>query len=176
MLLKRYLQGYALATKQDFAYWSGLASLDAKRAFVELEAELEAFQLDGKSETYYRLKDMPPAATGSLGLRLLAKFDPLIMAFRDKSILIPEGSRVFVFRKAGQVEAVVLSEGEAIGTWRISRRGRVADISVEPLRPFKPLDMKRLDQEASRMAKQLGYSGAEIRFVEPFGSHDRMES
>ncbi len=164
-LLRRYLQGFALGTVKDFTYWAGLKAPEARQAFEELEPEIHAFAIEGKTATYYCLNEASAPLQAALGVKLLAKFDPLIMAYRDKSLLIPEESVKRVFRKAGQVEAVVLSDGVAIGTWRLSRAGSHANISVEPFRPLKVNERKRLEREAARMAKKLGFLDSSVTGV-----------
>ncbi|MEZ0325890.1 MAG: winged helix DNA-binding domain-containing protein [Fimbriimonas sp.] len=166
-LLRRYLQAFAPATKKDFYYWAGLGMVHVKAAFEELASELESCEIDGKAGQHFILKTQPVPEPRPLGLKLLAKFDALLLAHHDKSLFLPPEDRSRVFRIAGQVEATVLSEGRVIGTWRLRRLGSRAMIAVEPFREFKAREKARLDKEAARMAKLLGFQSVQVELVSP---------
>ncbi len=165
-LLRRYLVSYGPATKADFAHWTGLKGPQVQAAFSELEGELEHVKVEGQAGAYFSLAGMLDQPTDvALGVRLLAKFDPLILSLKDKSLFISPESRTRVFRKAGQVEAVVLVEGRALGTWRMERKGNRIDYSIEAFQPFGKRDLNRLNVEAVRISKALGVNNSEIHFV-----------
>jgi hypothetical protein len=128
----------------------------AKTALQELGDEATPVTIEGLKGTRY--------VTGSLEvpedapkLRLLAKFDPLILSHKEKSLFLPNKHLADVFRKAGQVEAVILSAGIGVGTWRLERRGETAIFRIERWRELKKREQAALEKEAHRMAKMLGY-------------------
>ena len=165
-LLRRYLMSYGPATRADFAHWTGLKTPQVLQAFKELGDQVQTIKVDGKSGSYFSLDglvedvpdEMPP-------MRLLAKFDPLILSHRDKTLFIGPDDKAAVFRKAGQVEACVLSKGMTIGTWRIEKKGSKLLFTIDPIRPFTKLEHSRLDTEFARLTKSLGGKEFEIYFV-----------
>jgi hypothetical protein len=163
-LLRRYLEGFAPATRRDFAYWSGLPAKACSLAFEEIGPELKACEVEGLAGPHFVLKTQERPQRRRLGLKLLAKFDPLVLAHLDKSLFIKDKAQVF--RKAGQVEAVVLSAGQAIGAWRLTRAGKTARIVVEPFRCFAAKELTSTEREAARMSKLLGFTDAEVQFRE----------
>ena len=120
-LLLRYLTAYGPATMQDFAHWSGLKMKAVQETVEACAPDVSRVQVaDWHGDYYSRAKD-EFALTGCeepKGIRLLPKFDPLLMAYKDKRRFIGEHHLSQVYRRGGQVEAVVLLAGRAIATWR----------------------------------------------------------
>lgn len=165
-LLRRYLEGFGPATLRDFRHWTGSTQAAIRHAFADLRDELVEVEIVGYKETRYALRRCLEPRPGPLGLRLLAKFDPLILAHADKSLFLAENHRLKVFRIAAQVEAVVLDQGVAVGTWRLSRGPRATTFTVEPFRSLREATKRRLEKEASRTAKKLGYAPASVTWEE----------
>jgi hypothetical protein len=125
-LLLRYLLAYGPATMQDFAHWSGLKMKAVRETLeacapdlipVEVAAWHGDYYLCAKDESVLTDRDEPQ------GVRFLPKFDPLLMAYKDKQRFIGEHFLSQVYRRGGQVEAVVLLAGQAIATWRTRLQG-----------------------------------------------------
>jgi len=163
-LFRRYLEGYAPATVEDFYHWSGFSAQMAKQA-VQEAGELDRFTVDGMKGERFTLPGAGPIPEGLLGVRLLAKFDPLILSHRDKTLFVHPDDRTKIFRIAAQVEAVVLSDGFACGTWRLERKAKSAVVRIEPFRKLKPRETGRIEKEAAAMGKKLGYKAIEIVYA-----------
>lgn len=112
VLLDRYLGAYSPARLQDFVYWSGVTAKRARQALARLPGQVtvEAGWLVREHE-----EDHFPADAG--GVRLLPKFDPYLLAHKEKFYL-DEAHYKAVFRPAADIAAVILSRGRVIGTWR----------------------------------------------------------
>lgn len=155
-LFLRYVGAYGPVTLQDFAHWVGMPQQSVKPSVIEMRDQVEVVRIDGMPGERFLLPgtEVPP---GPLGVRLLAKFDPLILAHRDKTLLLDEANRPRVFRIAAQVEAPVLSQGRVIATWRLERKPKQTLFHVEPFRPLKPRETSGIEKEALRMARNLGF-------------------
>jgi hypothetical protein len=162
-LMRRYFACYGPATYADFLYWSGIKSGKAAAAFHAVREELTPIEIDGQKAEFFLFGEAKP---GTNAVRLLPKFDPLMMGWRNKFLFLPERQRERVFRKAGQVEAVLLAEGQTRGTWRTVRRGKVLEFLVEPFGKMKQSWLNALPREAQRTAKSLGFNEVEIRVVQ----------
>jgi hypothetical protein len=154
-LFLRYVGAYGPVTLPDFAHWVGMPQQAVKDAVIAMREHVEVVRIEGMSGERFLLPgtDVP---SGPLGVRLLAKFDPLILAHRDKTLLLDEANRPRVFRIAAQVEAPVLSQGRVIATWRLERKAKQTVFHVEPFAPLKPRDISGIEKEALRMARNLG--------------------
>jgi len=132
-LLRAYLHAHGPATQADFRYWTLAPATQVRAAFAALREELAEVTVEGLAGTRYLLAgDLSDARAERPAppVRLLAKFDPLMMGWHDKSLFLPPGERGRVFRAAGQVEAVILDRGRVAGTWRLER-GRAPRIRIE---------------------------------------------
>ena len=158
-LLRTYLRGYGPATERDFAYWVGLPLRDIAEAFALLRPELDevpaGYVLHG-SET--NIPSIPRAI-------LLAKFDPLTMGHADKSRWLDPKDHGRVFRKAAQVEAVVLLKGRAAATWRVARKAKRASVTVEPFRNLRPPEISAVERAANRLGASIGWGETEVEFA-----------
>jgi hypothetical protein len=165
-LLRRYLASHAPATVADFAYWAGIYQTSAKRAFEELKGELVPVEVEGLEGTRYLLGSQSVEQEPLRGLRLLAKFDPLLMGHKDKRLVLPEKLKPRVFRKAGQVEATVLIHGEVAAAWRLDRGGRSSSITVEPFRKLGPRAMGQIEKQARRLVRPLALGDVNVKLLE----------
>jgi uncharacterized protein YcaQ len=158
---RRYFKAYGPATFQDFTYWCQMPNALAKKVVGELEGELSAVTVEGLAGRRFAYGDLE--APTPRGVRLLPKFDPLALAHRDKSMFFTPVTAKLVFRPAGQIEALVLSDGEIVGTWRIKRGAVVGEITVFPFRSLGPRAVGRIEKEAARIARALGLKGMGVR-------------
>lgn len=55
-------------------------------------------------------------------MRLLGRFDPLLLPHKDKSWLIDAAHKAHIWRPAGQIAACVLYHGRIVGAWRSEQR------------------------------------------------------
>jgi hypothetical protein len=164
-LLAAYLRGYGPATIRDFAYWAGLTQGQAKTAFRR--DGLAQVMVEGTQELHYVLaEDVDQFHDESMpDLRLLPKFDALIMTRHDKSLWLEDRHRNQVVRPAAQIEAVVLSRGKVIGTWRSRRTDDRLLVEVFPFgrAPSLPL----VEREARRIARAFDCKNLEVSLVNP---------
>lgn len=163
-LFLRYVGAYGPVTLADFAHWVGFTQQQVKPAVTSVRDQVEVVRIEGMPGERFLLPD-PEITTAPLGVRLLAKFDPLILAHRDKTLLLAEKDRPRVFRIAAQVEAPILSQGQVIGTWRLERRTKETLFHVEPFQPLKTRDTAGIEKEAMRMARNLGLPRPSTRSV-----------
>ena len=125
-LARRYLDGHAPASREDFARWSGLPAGDVRAAWRDADAP--------------PTDDTPPPA----GVRLLPAYDEWLLGWADA----PRARQYAP--GGGLIRAVAIADGVPFATWRLDRaRGAVA------LEPFAPVPAG-VDAEADRLARFLG--------------------
>lgn len=161
-LMRRYFSAFGPATLSDFRYWSGLFAADIKRAFALVEHDLQQVQVQAQEGTRYVFGGLESGSVPKVVL--LAKFDPLTLGHLDKSLFLPVKDRERVFRKAGQVEAGVLVDGKFVGTWRIGRKGKAADVTIEPFTKIANSRVPVIEREARKAARSLGLKLTELNF------------
>ena len=112
-----YLRAYGPATLKDLVYWRGATLRDARGWLEALAGEVETVDVGGVS--MLSLTDEVEAPSG-WPLRLLHRFDPLLLAHRDKSWLIDPAHHPRVWRPAGHIEPVMLIDGRIQGDLALS--------------------------------------------------------
>ena len=173
-LARRYFRCYGPATVADFTYWRGVGAEAGRRWAAALAAELVPVSLPVPAPERHRrfaLADDLPALTetppepGGWPVKMLGRFDPLLLAHRDKDWVVPASAYQQVWRPAGHIEAVVLAHGRAVATWRYDRTGAGGlAVRVFPFRwPLPAAVGKEVRRQARAVARFFGLRLAGIR-------------
>lgn len=158
-IFRRYLRSHAPASVLDFMYWTAIAKTPVKNVIADVVKTFVPVKIEKMDGIRYILPEQVPlleSAPRASGVRLLAKFDPLMMAHKDKRLYLPLKHHKTVFQKAGQVEATVLIDGIVAGIWRITTKGSSGAIAIQPFRDYTPREAARVDKEANRLRRALG--------------------
>ena len=172
-LARRFFRGYGPGSVGDLAYWRGGTAGDARRWVAALggeSAEVEVETPGGVREMLMLREDLQVAAETppereAWPVRMLGRFDPLLLAHREKDWVVSTAAYDRVWRPAGHIEGVVLAHGQAVASWRYERvgAGRLA-VRVFPFRPPLPLRVgKEVRRQAKDVARFFGLKLAEVR-------------
>jgi len=161
-LMTKYLRAYGPATVQDYAYWTGMKVSAAREVLRRIDSELVAVEASGQKGKLYvpgdTLQELDRVEVVPL-VRLLPKFDALIMGQRDKIRFRDEAARKRVFLPAAEVSATVLVDGRVEGVWVMKKEGDAWSLSVEL---FRELDEEHRDLLGSEIQRMKGFTGFEI--------------
>jgi hypothetical protein len=145
-ILRRYLAALGPASRRDIVAWSMMHVPELARA-LELLEPLRRF----RDEHGRELLDVPRAPLPDAGtpapVRFLPKWDNVLLAFADRTRVLPEQYRKTVIRMNGDVAQTFLVDGFVAGIWRVTN-GRVA---VEPFAPLSRSAKRELKEEAGRL-------------------------
>ena len=145
-ILRRYLAAFGPASRRDMAAWSMMHVPELVRALERLEP-LRRF----RDEHGRELLDVPrvplPDAGTPAPVRFLPKWDNMLLAFADRTRVLPEQYRKTVIRMNGDVAQTFLVDGFVAGMWSVSD-GRVG---VEPFAPLSRSAERDLQEEAGRL-------------------------
>jgi hypothetical protein len=144
-MLRRYFAAFGPASRRDLVAWSMMH-------VPELTAALERLELRRfRDEEGRELFDVPrahlPDPTTPAPIRFLPKWDNVLLAFADRTRVLPEQYRRTVIRANGDVAQTFLVDGLVAGTWR-AENGRVV---TEPFAPLPPAARRELADEAKRL-------------------------
>jgi hypothetical protein len=122
-LVRRYLEGFGPASIADMAQFAMVQRTRAKAAVQALGGSLA--RMEGPDGTV--LYDVPggplPAGDTPAPPRLMAMWDSILLAYADRSRVIPPGYRTIVTRMNGDVLPTLLVDGYVAGVWRAVREG-----------------------------------------------------
>ena len=143
LLVRRYLGAFGPASRQDLLAFSGLRVADLTPG---LEG-LRRFQ----DEQGRELLDLPraprPAPDTPAPVRLLPRWDALVLSHADRTRVLPEEYRSTVIT-GGWVHATFLVDGVVAGRWRLER----GKVKTEPFAPLPRAARRELEDEAARLA------------------------
>jgi hypothetical protein len=123
VLVRRYLAGFGPATVADVARFATVQRVRVKTALASLGDALE--RLDGpEGSVLYDVPGEPrPDADVEAPPRLLPMWDSVLLAYDDRSRIVPEDYRTVVARNNGDVLPTLLVDGTVAGVWRMGERG-----------------------------------------------------
>jgi Winged helix DNA-binding domain len=144
-LIRRYLAAFGPSSLRDIGQWSMMH-------VPELKASLELLELRRfRDEQGRELVDVPrgplPSADTPAPVRFLPKWDNVLLAWADRTRVLPEPYRKKVIRMNGDVAQTFLVDGFVAGTWR-AEAGRVV---VEPFDRLSRSAQREVREEAERL-------------------------
>jgi hypothetical protein len=155
-VVRRFLSAYGPATADDLGRWLGFRGAEPKRMLRALEDELVEVELDG-GPAWLLASDLGALkkATAPKSVRLLPAFDPYVVGFRPRDLLVDPEHAPRIFRPQAWFSPVVLVGGRAAGVWERERRGRRLEVRIEPFRPLGATTRRALAAEAERLGEFL---------------------
>lgn len=145
-ILGRYLAAFGPASRRDMGAWSMMRAPELQRALDRLEP-LRRF----RDERGRELLDVPGAPLPDAGIpapvRFLPKWDNMLLAFADRTRVLPEQYRKTVIRTNGDVAQTFVVDGFVAGLWRVED-GRVV---LEPFAALSRPVRRELEEEARRL-------------------------
>ena len=165
-LTGRYFGTYGPATPGDLAFWCGTTVTNAKRRIAAAGGRIAEVTVDGhpahcRTEDLEVVAEKPPPA-GQWPVKLLHRFDPLLLGTKDKTWLIEPRYYKQVWRSAGHIDAVVLVGGRIAGTWRYDKQAKGLRITVKPFEPFSRRVDRAVGIQASALARFMGLDLLEL--------------
>lgn len=149
-LTGRYFRSHGPATLQDFVWWSGLTTTDARTG---MEAVRSEFEQETIADQTYWFAAPTTSKSSSSSAYLLPSYDEYTVGYRDRSAIF-DGSHIdklSAFRESILTQVMIVN-GEVAGTWKRTLKKR--EVAVE-LAPFTLLD-KSQNQAVLAAAQRYG--------------------
>ncbi|MFF5482167.1 winged helix DNA-binding domain-containing protein [Streptomyces sp. NPDC012935] len=157
-LILRYLEGFGPASVADVAQFAMVQRAPVREALRTLDGAVE--QVEGPDGT--TLFDLPgaprPPADTPAPPRLMAMWDSILLAYADRSRVIPSAYRPLVIRRNGDVLPTLLVDGYVAGVWRPLEAG----IEAMAFHSLSPAAWDGLAAEAQSLKALLGDREAEV--------------
>ena len=148
-MLRRYLAAFGPASRRDMVAWSMMHVAEIQRAIDVLEL------LRFRDENGRDLFDVPgaplPDAEVPAPVRFLPKWDNVLLAFADRTRVLPDAHRKTVIKMNGDVAQTFLVDGFVAGTWRVEEER----IVVEPFETLSRAVKAEVEDEAARLRAWL---------------------
>jgi hypothetical protein len=122
-LTRRYFTSHGPAQVQDFVWWSGLTTADARAGLESARRHLADAVIDGK--TYWFSSSMRTVAPPARTAYLLPLYDEYLIAYKDRSASLDRALWKPIVERDAFSAAIVL-DGRVVGGWkRTVTRGSV---------------------------------------------------
>jgi hypothetical protein len=145
-MLRRYLAAFGPSTKRDLTAWSMMHVPEITRSLELLEPLVRFRDEEGRE-----LLDVPraplPDPDTPAPVRFLPKWDNVLLAWADRTRILPEAYRKTVIKMNGDVAQTFLVNGFVAGTWS-DDDGRVV---VEPFEKLPRSAQRDVKDEAERL-------------------------
>jgi len=154
-LSRRYFSSHGPATVRDFMWWSGLTSVDAKRA-IEI-GKARRHELNG--HVYWGLDRPGSRSRLERRVHLLPIYDEYLIAYRDRHA-VPHGPSMIGSGPGGWVrfQHALIVDGQVAGTWRLARSLRFTSIQAAFLRTPTASERQALADAVRRYERFQGIS------------------
>jgi hypothetical protein len=152
-LTKRYFMSRGPATLQDFVWWSGLSTTDAKKGLETVKSQLVHENIDGQIY-WHALSSMP--SEKSQNTYLLPGFDEYLLSYKDRSLIMDIEYMKTLTPTNGMLSPTIVMNGKVIGTWkRTFKKGSVI-IELNPFITLTATENKAIAATAKRYGEYLG--------------------
>jgi hypothetical protein len=156
-LAGRYLGSHAPATRQDFAWWSGLGAAEARQA-IESTPSAASFEYAGVE--YWLTRELCDEDVPR-GAHLLPPFDGYLMGYRDRDLVLDPANARRVNAGGGLPKPTVLLDGRVAGVWR--RESTRSGMAIEVAFFDDPGSRERqLVEAAASLFGEYSGSGAQV--------------
>ncbi len=155
-LAKRYFTSHGPATLQDFMWWSGLTTADAKAAIEMAKAHLVAEVIAG--QTYWVSPSLPVEKEASPTAHLLPPYDEYTIAYKDRSAVLNPLYGKQAHSSNGIFFPTIALDGQIIATWKRTLRKNTLLITPNYFAKLNKAQSHAVAEAANRYGNFLGIS------------------
>jgi hypothetical protein len=152
-LARRYFTSHGPATVQDFVWWSGLTTVDAKAALGMAKPHLAQEVSDG--QTYWLASSMPTTKDVSPTAYLLPPYDEYTVAYKDRSAVLDPLYAKRLNTGNGVFSPIIVVDGQVVGAWKRALKKDTVVITPDPFTKLNKAASRAIATAANRYGKFL---------------------
>jgi hypothetical protein len=152
-LALRYFISHGPATLQDFTWWSGLATVDAKMGLEMVKPELVKVMIDGKE--YWMAQNELITNSKAPIAYLLPAFDEFAVAYKDRTATVNPK----YLEQAGHVifDPSIVVNSQVVGTWKRNIKNKKIDITLNTFGNLNKIQVKAVERAKKRYFKFMEF-------------------
>jgi hypothetical protein len=159
-LAVRYLRSHAPAGPADLAYWSGIRTADATRAWKAIAGRLE--EIETARGPRWMLRSSRIEEPNGV-VRLLPAFDEYLLGWNDRDVAVSAENRAKINRGGGWLHPAVLADGQLVATWRLKRTPKTSKLEIVPFSELAPAVKRAVVADAVDVGEFVG-AAVEVGF------------
>jgi hypothetical protein len=128
-LASRYFNSRGPATLPDFTWWSGLTITESRHALELVRPQLSEQKING--QVYWSSSAERSVSPTKNSLFLLPAFDEYIIAYKDRSAVLPDTNNKNVIGANGLFRPVIIYNGNVTGIWSRTIKGNTVFIKAD---------------------------------------------
>lgn len=147
-LTNRYFRSHGPAQLQDYVWWSGLTTSDAKKG-IEIN-NFKNEEVEGKKYWFIEKAKIMSAEPFAY---LLPNYDEYAVAYKDRSAIFPPHSKSFYRKFEPFLGNSVIVNGTGVGGWRKDIQKGITTITVVPFRPLLKQEIALIREAVEQYGK-----------------------
>jgi hypothetical protein len=161
ILIKKYISAYGPVTPKDIAHWYGISLKETHKYIQQIDSSIQRLYI-GHEEFLIQEDENVDFLKGKsidsneLPPIFLYRFDPLLLAYKNKNWISSDDFSKRIWGAAGHVSGVILESGMAVGTWRYIRNGKNVNMDVSPFKRFRKETTNAIEQNTYFLRKFFG--------------------
>lgn len=152
-LVGRYLRAFGPATLADLGRWTSVDRTALKLALERLSPKLRRYRNEAGKPLFDIVGGALPPSDTPAPVRFLPMWDSVLLAYQDRSRMIPEAHGRRVVQANGDYMATFLVDGLVAGLWQAEAIDGRASIRLHPFEPLDSAVEEQLAEEARRLAE-----------------------
>ncbi|GHM98712.1 hypothetical protein WSM22_02020 [Cytophagales bacterium WSM2-2] len=152
-LAKKYFTSHGPATIQDFIWWSGLPTADARKGLESIKSTITSTKI---SEDTFWFPEPPSKKIATPPLLFLPAYDEFMISYKDRTASLDPKFTEQTITGNGIFKPIIVVNGKVVGIWaRVVKKGTVI---VEPkfFRGAQKLSKKEMEETLSSYGEFLG--------------------
>jgi hypothetical protein len=145
-MIRRYLTAFGPSSLRDVGQWSMMHVPELKASLALLEP-LRRFRDEQGRELYDVARAPLPDPDTPAPVRFLPKWDNVLLAWADRTRVLPEAYRKRVIRMNGDVAQTFLVDGFVAGLWEVDG----SRVVTKPLGKLARASQRELKEETERL-------------------------
>jgi hypothetical protein len=153
-LAKRYFRSHGPATLQDFMWWSGLTTTEARIGIELAKRSLRQEVIDDR--TYWRSPATPGTRDPSATAYFLQGYDEFGIAYKDRSaVFAPQDLKRAIAKNMVFGPSIVI-DGRGVAFWKRTLKKDALMITISPFRALSKSERQAIAKAADQYAAFLG--------------------
>jgi hypothetical protein len=150
----RYFTGHGPATLQDFIWWTGLKTTDARLALNSISQHLTSEDVEGS--TYWFAPDLRDTTTLKSTF-LLPGFDEFMLGYTNRTLMVDKMHLPKIIPgNNGMFMPTVVIDGRVEALWKREIKKHTVSIELYPFGKLSINKLKHIDIAAKQYASYLG--------------------